>query len=158
MIECELFKLTESAMAELGLRISKRIKNNGAFIAMSGELGAGKTALTRDIANGLGIFEIISPTFTVVREHITADGKPFFHFDAYRLSDSSELYAIGFDDYLDRAKAGVIIMEWSENVQDALPYERLDISIFGSGSTPRNITIRAHGTYYEAMLEEFCIC
>lgn len=121
----------------------------GAFIALFGDLGAGKTAFTKYTAAALGIEDIQSPTFTIVREH---DGAiPFFHFDCYRLEDEDELYAIGYEDYL--ARGGVIIMEWCERVPYALPSQRLELHISGSGSMPRTLRFVALGSQYQAILE-----
>ena len=97
----------------------------------------------------LGIRGILSPTFTIVREY--AGRIPLFHFDAYRLGDADELYAIGFDEYM--ARGGAIIMEWCENVEDALPCDRLEIHIQGSGEEPRSMRIAASGAAHEKLME-----
>ena len=120
----------------------------GEFIALMGDLGAGKTTLTRAVARELGINNAQSPTFTIVREHTGT--LPLLHFDAYRLSCADELYAIGFDDYL--ARKSVIIMEWCENVSEALPPERLEIRIFGNGDDARTFAFTALGARYERLL------
>ena len=101
---------------ELGRRLGAQLKP-GAIIAYYGDLGAGKTAFTRGLARGLGIQDpITSPTYTIVNEY---EGRiPLFHFDMYRLSCSDELFDIGWEDYLSRS--GVIAVEWSERVEDAL--------------------------------------
>ena len=101
----------------LGQRLAKRLLP-GDVIAYFGDLGAGKTALTRGIAQGLGVTDLVtSPTYTIVNEYLT--GRiPLFHFDMYRLSSSDELFDIGWEDYLTRG--GVCAVEWSENVEDAL--------------------------------------
>ena len=101
----------------LGAKLAERLQP-GDVIAYFGDLGAGKTALTRGIAQGLGIADpVTSPTYTIVNEYLT--GRiPLFHFDMYRLSSSDELYDIGWKDYLTRG--GVCAVEWSENVEDAL--------------------------------------
>ena len=103
-----------------------------------------------------GIQDIQSPTFTIVREH--REGRlPLFHFDAYRLESSEELYAIGYDDYL--SEAGVFVMEWCENVPDALPAQRLEIHLSGSGLMPRSADIYAFGGRYASILEDLpCGC
>ena len=142
--------LNEFGTECLGEALSKRLFP-GAFLALYGDLGAGKTAFTRAIANGLQIRDIMSPTFTIVREHETPSGMKFFHFDAYRLADADELYAIGFDDYL--AQNAIIAMEWCENVLDALPSDRLEIHISGSGNEPRTIEFVPIGTTHSSMLE-----
>ncbi len=87
----------------------------GDVILYSGEMGAGKTAFTKGIAEYFGTEEeVTSPTFALVHEYPARI--PIFHFDLYRISGFDELYAVGFYDYLDRG--GVIAVEWSENVPD----------------------------------------
>ena len=90
----------------------------GQVVALQGPLGAGKTALIRGIARGLGVTEpVTSPTYTIVNEYSTGR-VPLFHFDMYRLSGPEDLFDIGWEDYLDRD--GVCVVEWSERVLDAL--------------------------------------
>lgn len=140
--------LNEADMAAFGKKLGKEAFA-GMFIAFYGDLGAGKTTLTRHLAAELGITNVASPTFTIVREH---SGKlPLFHFDAYRLGDEDELYCIGFDDY--RNRGGVIVMEWCENVLNAMPPERLEIHLEGSGTMPRKAELVAFGSKYERILE-----
>ena len=101
----------------LGAAMAARLKA-GDVIAYRGDLGAGKTALTRGIAAGLGVTErVTSPTYTIVNEYLTGR-LPLFHFDMYRLSSADELFDIGWEDYL--ARGGVCAVEWSENVAEAL--------------------------------------
>ena len=101
----------------LGARLAERLQP-GDVIAFRGDLGAGKTALTRGIAAGLGISDrVTSPTYTIVNEY--PQGRlPLFHFDMYRLRDAEELFDLGWEDYL--ARNGVCAVEWSENVLEAL--------------------------------------
>ena len=101
----------------LGQKLASRLAP-GDVIAYFGDLGAGKTAFTRGLAQGLGITDpVTSPTYTIVNEYLS--GRiPLFHFDMYRLSSSDELFDIGWEDYL--ARGGVCAVEWSENVADAL--------------------------------------
>jgi len=98
----------------------------GTVLAYLGDLGMGKTAFTRGLARGLGCSgRVTSPTFTIVNEY---DGRtPLFHFDMYRLTDSEDLFDIGWEDYLDRG--GVCAVEWSERVTDALPEDTLFVTI-----------------------------
>ena len=86
----------------------------------------GKTAFTRGLARGLGCpGRVTSPTFTIVNEY---DGRiPLFHFDMYRLTDSDDLFDIGWEDYLERR--GVCAVEWSERISDALPENTLYVTI-----------------------------
>ena len=131
----------------LGQRLAKRLLP-GDVIAYFGDLGAGKTALTRGIAQGLGVTDlVISPTYTIVNEYLT--GRiPLFHFDMYRLGSSDELFDIGWEDYL--ARGGVCAVEWSENVEDALR-DAIHITIEKDPLEPdtRRITIEG-GSRFEA--------
>lgn len=147
-MELILRNLTERDTARIGKAIAPLLFPH-AFIALFGDLGAGKTTFTRSVAQGLGIEDIQSPTFTIVREH---EGRlPLLHFDAYRLGSEDELYAIGYDDYLSRP--AVIIMEWCENVPYALPSERLELHIQGSGAERRTMTFISYGEKYHELLE-----
>ena len=131
----------------LGQRLAKRLLP-GDVIAYFGDLGAGKTALTRGIAQGLGVTDLVtSPTYTIVNEYLT--GRiPLFHFDMYRLGYSDELFDIGWEDYL--ARGGVCAVEWSENVEDALR-DAIHITIEKDPLEPdtRRITIEG-GSRFEA--------
>ena len=131
----------------LGQRLAKRLLP-GDVIAYFGDLGAGKTALTRGIAQGLGVIDLVtSPTYTIVNEYLT--GRiPLFHFDMYRLGSSDELFDIGWEDYL--ARGGVCAVEWSENVEDALR-DAIHITIEKDPLEPdtRRITIEG-GSRFEA--------
>ena len=139
---------TEEDTLRLGARLAALLPEGG-FVALCGDLGAGKTALVRGMGASLGTDTVASPTFTIVQEHDTTP--PLLHFDAYRLADADELYAIGFADYLDQN--ALIVMEWAELVSEALPKERLDIQLSGSGDEPRTLTLTPHGEKYAAILE-----
>ena len=131
----------------LGTKLAKRLQP-GDVIAFFGDLGAGKTALTRGIAQGLGITDIVtSPTYTIVNEYLTGR-LPLFHFDMYRLGSSDELFDIGWEDYL--ARGGVCAVEWSENVEDALQGAiRITIEKDPFEADTRRITIEG-GSRFEA--------
>ena len=108
---------SERDTEELGRRLGERVAP-GTVIAYTGDLGAGKTAFTRGMAQGLGVpGQVTSPTFTIVNEY--EGPTPLFHFDMYRLNGSEDLFDIGWEDYLSRG--GVCAVEWSEQVADALP-------------------------------------
>ena len=123
----------------LGQKLASRLAP-GDVIAYFGDLGAGKTAFTRGLAQGLGITDpVTSPTYTIVNEYLS--GRiPLFHFDMYRLSSSDELFDIGWEDYLSRG--GVCAVEWSENVEDALQ-DAIRITIEKDADEPdtRHITL-----------------
>ena len=123
----------------LGQKLASRLAP-GDVIAYFGDLGAGKTAFTRGLAQGLGITDpVTSPTYTIVNEYLS--GRiPLFHFDMYRLSSSDELFDIGWEDYLSRG--GVCAVEWSENVEDALQ-DAIRVTLEKDADEPdtRHITI-----------------
>lgn len=123
----------------LGQKLASRLAP-GDVIAYFGDLGAGKTAFTRGLAQGLGITDpVTSPTYTIVNEYLS--GRiPLFHFDMYRLSSSDELFDIGWEDYISRG--GVCAVEWSENVEDALQ-DAIRVTIEKDADEPdtRHITI-----------------
>lgn len=103
---------------EVGVKLGEKACG-GQVYALTGDLGAGKTVLAQGFAEGLGIKETVnSPTFTIVREY--RGGRiPFYHFDAYRISDVSEMDETGFEDYI--SSKGVVLIEWAELIEDILP-------------------------------------
>ena len=116
----------ESETEALGARLAESL-SPGAVVAYQGGLGMGKTAFTRGLAAGLGYKgRVTSPTFTIVNEY-EGGRLPLFHFDMYRLADADALFDIGWEDYLDRG--GVCAVEWSEQVEDAMPPETVYVTI-----------------------------
>lgn len=125
---------TANAAAEL----AKTLKG-GEFIAMYGELGAGKTAFAQGLARALGVERnVTSPTFTIVNEY---EGRlPLCHFDVYRIVDSDEMYEIGYEDYLE--SGAVCIVEWAELIEELFPDEYIRVTIekdAGKGENYRKI-------------------
>lgn len=113
----ERYSASEQETEAIGRELAQQLAP-GAVVAFTGDLGAGKTAFVRGMAQGLGISQrVTSPTFTIVNEY--EGPTPLFHFDMYRLSGSEDLFDIGWEDYLSRG--GVCAVEWSEQVADALP-------------------------------------
>ncbi len=109
---------------ELGCKIAASLQGSE-VIAYFGGLGLGKTTLTRAIAEALGTEDdVSSPTFAIVNEYHSKYN--IYHFDMYRVESWEDLYSTGFFDYLD---TGVIIIEWSENIENALPDNTVRISI-----------------------------
>lgn len=109
---------------QLGERLARRLRGTE-VIALFGGLGMGKTAFTRGLARGLGVTDgVSSPTFALVNEYRGAF--PVYHFDMYRVQSWDDLYSTGFFDYLDN---GVLVIEWSENIEGALPENAIRVTI-----------------------------
>jgi tRNA threonylcarbamoyladenosine biosynthesis protein TsaE len=108
-------------------------------LGLFGELGAGKTALVKGIARGLGIMQdVTSPTFTLIHEY--GGGRlPLFHVDLYRLDSVGQALAIGIDDYLNGS--GVTVIEWAEKIEPLLPERTRRIRIASLGENARRIEV-----------------
>ena len=124
---------------ELGKKIAQSV-GDGSVIAMFGGMGMGKTAFTRGLAQGLGIDpkNVSIPTFAIVHEY--SGKRTLYHFDMYRIESWDDLYSTGFFDYLDTP--AVIAVEWSENIENALPDGYIKVSFKkGDGDNDRIITV-----------------
>ncbi len=110
--------VTEKATFDYAKHMGEEAKA-GDVIALTGEMGAGKTVFAKGFAKGLGIKEIVSsPTFTLVQ--IYDDGRlPLYHFDVYRIADVSEMDETGFEDYI--SGEGVTLVEWADMIRDIMP-------------------------------------
>lgn len=109
---------------ELGTKIASVLKGRE-MIALFGDLGAGKTAFTRGLCAGLGIKDgVCSPTFAIVNAY--SGRYPVYHFDMYRINNEDDLFATGYYDYIG---SGVIIIEWSENIESELEPDCIRIRI-----------------------------
>jgi tRNA threonylcarbamoyladenosine biosynthesis protein TsaE len=133
---------SEEETLALGRRLGEEA-SPGDVIALTGEIGVGKTVLTRGFARGLGIEEgISSPTFTILLIH--EEGRiPLYHFDVYRIEEPEEMEEVGFDEYMDGD--GVCLIEWAEKIADLLPDNTRVIRIekdLSKGLDYRRITIR----------------
>lgn len=112
----------------------------GQVVALIGPLGAGKTTLTKAIAKGLGVTEILSsPTFTIVCEYETGR-LPLYHFDVYRVHDEDELFEMGFEEYFH--KGGVCLIEWADLIPDLLPKDTIVLKLnYGENEETRIVTL-----------------
>ena len=122
----EFLSHSPAATLALGKKIGEELPA-GSVIALTGELGCGKTLLTRGICDGLGvpIRQVSSPTFVLVNEY---RGKlPVFHMDLYRLGDIDDGFEIGIMDYFARGESGIILIEWAEKMASLLPEGTLKV-------------------------------
>lgn len=129
---------TVDAMLALGRETASNVQP-GAVWLLCGDLGAGKTHWTKGFVAGLGSSaEVTSPTFALVHEY--ADGRmPIFHFDFYRLNSVEELYAIGWDEYLEQD--GIVIAEWGNRFPEAFPGPVTTVQITAQADGSRVVEI-----------------
>lgn len=134
----EFFSADEAQTRAIAAELAKGL-DKGSFIALTGELGAGKTVFAKGIARGLGVREeITSPTFTVLCAY-ESGRLPLYHFDAYRLTDAAQLFDLDFEDYA--YGEGVCVCEWAGNIKEALPKGRIDVRIEYAAGGGRKIII-----------------
>lgn len=133
----ELISTSCEQTEQLGEKLAKTLSGTE-IIAMFGNLGAGKTAFTRGLCRGLGVTNnVCSPTFAIVNEY--AGKFRVFHFDMYRVSTLDDLHSTGYFDYLD---TGVLIIEWSENIETILPEDTIRVTItYGTAENERIICV-----------------
>lgn len=137
-MEQVFFSRSERDTEKIGAAFAEKLKP-GTVVALYGELGAGKTAFVRGMAEGMGLpCTVSSPTFTIVNEYL--GDRELIHFDMYRLSDADELFDIGWEDYL--ARGSVCAVEWSERVEDAFYGDEIRVSIEKLSPEERRIVIR----------------
>ena len=133
----------------LGARLAELLRENDVLV-LQGDMGAGKSELTRGIARGLGIGGYItSPTFTILQVH-EGGRLPLYHFDWYRLGDPEELYELSMDEYLHME--GVAVIEWAERAPEVLPESYLEITLTPLGEEERSITLNPVGNFREISL------
>lgn len=131
-----------------GLKLGSLL-NEGMCITLSGDLGAGKTTLTKSIGKAIGVTKTInSPTFTILKIYY---GKfPLYHIDAYRLEGIDQ--DLGFEEFIEGD--GVCIIEWPDFMASHLPKERLEITIHNGTDENREFECKAFGSKYEEVLEK----
>lgn len=147
-MKCEISG--EEQMRELGMRLG-HVLVGGECIQLVGDIGAGKTTLTKGIARGMGIEETVqSPTFTINRTYDSPKGLRLSHYDFYRLAEPgimSDELAESLDD-----PSTVVILEWGSIVDDVVPVEHLRILFESPSETTRVLTFEARGAAAEALV------
>jgi tRNA threonylcarbamoyladenosine biosynthesis protein TsaE len=142
-----------AATAALGKRIGEGLVP-GSVIALTGELGCGKTLLTRGICTGLDVppRQVNSPTFILVNEY--RGRLPVFHIDLYRIVSESDGVELGITDYLRRGESGVVIIEWAEKISSLLPGDLLSVDFEIISARKRRIVLTSSGAGYNALFKE----
>jgi len=149
------FISTSVAQTErLGIRLGELLEPRD-VVCLSGELGAGKTALARGIGRGWGSpLRATSPTFVLVNEYPRpSDGQTLYHIDGYRLESAAEIATVGLEDIIDSDAA--VIVEWPERILDLLPADRLWVTLTYDSPTRRRLRITAGGPRSTILLGDF---
>lgn len=137
------------SIENLGLKLGSLLEK-GDVICLNGNLGAGKTTLTKSIAKGMGIYDYItSPTFTIINEYY--GNLNLYHFDTYRLDNLDEASYLYFDEYF--YGNGVCVIEWADKIKELLPEDYLELNITGSGNI-RKIEFNSIGKRSESLLKD----
>ena len=150
-LEMEIYLKDSAATEALGKLLGKHVADGDVF-CLSGDLGAGKTLLSRGVAEALGVApeDVTSPTFALMNVYQGQDLE-VRHFDLYRLNRAEELEDIGFSEYA--GGDGVTLIEWAELFSDELPDEYLQITLRHEGEG-RKAFLEPRGARYEKLLEE----
>jgi len=142
-----------STSEETTMRVGSMIADQltpGTVVALVGNIGAGKTALSRAICSALGVQQqdVTSPTFVLIQEYV---GRlPIFHFDVYRLRDLDEFLELGAEEYFE--SEGICLIEWADRVRELLPEDIIEIVLTITGVTSRKISISASGPRSEKIV------
>jgi tRNA threonylcarbamoyladenosine biosynthesis protein TsaE len=146
----EIISKSVNSTLRIGSQIAKELKPTS-IICLFGNLGSGKTVLTKGIARGLGISpsNIISPSFVLLRQY-TKGRLSLFHFDLYRLTETKDIAGLGFEEYF--YGEGVTVIEWAERLGRLMPEEFLRIELAVKGSLQRKIKITAFGERYKNVI------
>ena len=130
----------------LGERLASSLRP-GDVLLLLGDMGMGKSELTRGIARGLGIQgPVASPTFTILQ--VYDEGRiPLYHFDWYRLESVEELYEMGMEEYL--GGDGIAVVEWPSQCPEAIPDRRREVTLTPVDENVRNITWRCVGGFHD---------
>lgn len=139
---------------KFGVKLGKLLRA-GDIVCLNGDLGAGKTTLSKSIGLGLGVEDYItSPTFNLINEY--RGRLTMYHFDVYRLENVDDLYDLGFDDYF--YGNGVCVIEWADRIEGLIPADRIVLDIEnGEDIEERIIKIQGKGSSYEELIKELSI-
>ncbi len=152
--ELDIISHSAKQTERLGVRLGQLLQP-GDVVALSGDMGAGKTVFSTGIGRGFGSqTPVTSPTYNLVHQHRReADKTILYHLDCYRLSGMMDAESIGLDDILDGS--GIVVIEWAERITEGLPEDYLWIELRVVEETRRNFILEGHGSRYETLIKQF---
>jgi tRNA threonylcarbamoyladenosine biosynthesis protein TsaE len=150
----DFISISADQTVRLGVRLGELLQP-GDMVCLYGDLGAGKTALSRGIGRGWGTaLRVTSPTFTLINEYPRPrDGVILYHLDCYRLETDMDVETVGLEDIFD--SPGAVIIEWPDRIESWLSADRLAIRITYLNETRRTMQFKATGPRSEQLLDEF---
>jgi tRNA threonylcarbamoyladenosine biosynthesis protein TsaE len=152
--ELDIISHSARQTERLGTRLGKLLQP-GDVVALSGDMGAGKTVFSTGVGKGFGSrTPVTSPTYNLVHQHRReADRTLLYHLDCYRLSGVLDAESIGLDDILDGT--GIVVIEWAERIKDVLPDNYLWIELRVVEETRRNFILEGNGDRYQTLIKQF---
>ena len=144
----EVFSRSPDQTRRVGMRLGELLRP-GDLICLQGDLGSGKTTLVQGVAAGWGSLDTAnSPTFVLINVYRHPEGGELFHLDAYRLASAGEAIALDLDAWLER---GPLVVEWPERIQEALPAERLWVTLEWLADEHRALRLEPQGARYREL-------
>jgi tRNA threonylcarbamoyladenosine biosynthesis protein TsaE len=147
----DIISLSANNTFNIGKTIARYL-DRGDIVCLFGELGSGKTVISKGIGFGLGVEtdKVISPTFVLIRQY---KGRlPVYHFDLYRINSPKDIFGLGYEEFFyDQA---VSIIEWADRLKFLLPKEFLKVELFVKGEKKRLLKFSAQGRRYKSLLEK----
>lgn len=152
--EIDIISHSAEQTIRLGMRLGSLLQP-GDVICLSGDMGAGKTVFTAGIGRGWGAsLPVTSPTYNLVHEYTReADTQRLYHLDCYRLSNADDADTIGLDDILEGN--GPVVLEWPERIMDALPENRLWVSLSVIEATRRSLSFEGTDERHRDLIARF---
>ncbi len=147
IVKVESIEQTFAVAGELFNKTIQQAKEKGLCIALTGDLGSGKTAFVKGFLKSAGInpTDVISPTFVIMQDYKLKNGVVVYHFDLYRLNFPDDLESFGYNDYIGR-KGSISLIEWADKFKEAIPKDAIWVNISYIDSKKRQIELRFPGS------------